>query len=64
MVPRLDGLTARRAVNQLKAIGLDVAVLGSGVVAGQSPNAGQQVKAGTRVTVRCAPRSLASVNLY
>lgn len=64
VVPRLDGLTARRAVNQLKAIGLDVAVLGSGVVAGQSPNAGQQVKAGTRVTVRCAPRSLASVNLY
>jgi hypothetical protein len=63
-VPHLEGFTARRAVNQLTALGLDAAVLGSGVVAGQSPRPGQQVKTGTRVTVRCVPRSLAAVNLY
>lgn len=63
-VPDLDGLPARRAVNRLSALGLEASVIGSGVVADQSPRPGRQVKAGARVTLRCVPRSLSTVNLY
>jgi cell division protein FtsI (penicillin-binding protein 3) len=63
-VPNLDGLPARRAVNRLAALGLEAAVIGSGVVADQSPRPGRPVKAGARVTLRCVPRSLSTVNLY
>jgi beta-lactam-binding protein with PASTA domain len=38
---------------------LDASIAGSGVVVAQSPTAGSQVKAGTRVRLRCEPRSVA-----
>jgi len=56
-VPNLSGAAIRRAINRLRSRGLDVAIEGSGVVVRQSPVPGQQVKKGTRVLIRCAPRT-------
>jgi cell division protein FtsI (penicillin-binding protein 3) len=55
VVPNLRGLSIRRAMNRLSTLQLDVNVNGSGVVAAQSPAAGEQVKVGTRVALRCQP---------
>ncbi|MEW6510417.1 MAG: penicillin-binding transpeptidase domain-containing protein [Bacteroidota bacterium] len=57
VVPDLRGFSIRRAVNRLAMEHLDVAVTGSGVVQSQSPKAGEQVKAGTRVAIRCGGRT-------
>ncbi|HEX9656586.1 MAG TPA: penicillin-binding transpeptidase domain-containing protein [Bacteroidota bacterium] len=57
VVPNLSGAAIRRAINRLRARELDVAIEGSGVVVRQSPPPGQQVKKGTRVLIRCAPRT-------
>jgi cell division protein FtsI (penicillin-binding protein 3) len=64
VVPDLRGLTVRRAVNRLSARQLDYIVEGSGIVAAQVPSAGERVKIGTSVTMRCAPRSLSMVTFY
>ncbi len=58
VVPNLHGLSMRRAVNRLVVNQLDAVLQGSGVVILQSPAAGQHVKIGTRVSVRCEPRLL------
>lgn len=60
LVPDLRGLTIRRALNSLITNQLDAAVSGSGVVVSQSPAAGQQVKTGTRVSMRCEQRMVAA----
>ena len=64
VVPDLRGMPMRRAINSLAIQRLEVSISGSGVVASQAPQAGQQVKLGTRVSVRCEPRnrSLLSMN--
>ncbi len=58
VVPDLRGLSMRRAMNRLATNQLDGALMGSGVVSAQSPSAGTQVRPGSRVLVRCAPRHL------
>jgi cell division protein FtsI (penicillin-binding protein 3) len=63
VVPNLRGLSARRALASLTVQNLDASVAGSGVVVAQSPTAGSQVKAGTRVRLRCEPRSVALAGL-
>jgi beta-lactam-binding protein with PASTA domain len=60
IVPDLRGLSLRRALNSLVTSQLDVSINGSGVVAAQNPAAGQSVRIGTRVTVRCEPRNFAA----
>jgi len=64
VVPDLRGMPMRRAINSLAIQLLEVSITGSGVVASQTPQAGQQVKVGTRVAVHCEPRnrSLLSMN--
>lgn len=64
VVPDVRRLPIRRAVNRLAMRRLDAGILGSGIVLGQSPQPGEQVKIGTRVTVRCEPRALAGSVLY
>ncbi len=57
VVPDLRGLSMRRALNRLATNQLDGQLSGSGVVAAQSPPAGTQVRPGSRILVRCVPRS-------
>jgi cell division protein FtsI (penicillin-binding protein 3) len=57
VVPDLRGLTMRRALNRLATNQLDGQLRGSGIVSAQSPAAGTQVRPGSRVLVRCVPRS-------
>lgn len=64
MVPDLKNLTIRRARNRLLTNHLDIDITGSGVVVAQNPQAGRQVKVGSRVHVRCIPRSLSTAVLY
>ncbi len=59
IVPDLRGLSLRRALNRLTVARLDVVVNGSGVVASQSIKAGEQVKAGTRISVMCEAKRIA-----
>jgi len=56
VVPDLHGLSMRRAMNRLATNQLDGQLVGSGVVSAQSPSPGTQVRPGSRVLVRCAPR--------
>ncbi len=58
LVPDVRGLSIRRAMNRLNTLQLDVDINGSGVVAAQTPAAGEQVKVGTRVVLRCQPPGL------
>jgi len=62
VVPSLLGLPMRRAVSMLALQHLDIALSGSGLVAAQSPAPGTQMKRGSRVMVRCEPRSLSLLN--
>ena len=64
IVPEVRGLTVRRAINRLAMQQLDVLVEGSGIVSVQLPPAGEHVKVGTSITIRCAPKSLSMVTLY
>jgi len=57
VVPELRNLTVRRAINLLTVQQLEAAVEGSGVVIAQVPAAGRQVKMGTRIAIRCEPKS-------
>jgi len=64
VVPDVRRLPVRRAVNRLAMRRLDTGILGSGIVTSQNPSPGEQVRIGTRVTVRCEPRTLAGTVLY
>ena len=63
-VPDVRGLTIRRAINRLTMQQLDVDVEGSGIVKTQSPGGGALARIGTRVAVRCEPKSVTMVTLY
>jgi cell division protein FtsI (penicillin-binding protein 3) len=63
-IPDVRGLTIRRAINRLTMQQLGVDVDGSGVVVSQFPAAGTQVRIGSKVTIRCAPKGAALVSLY
>jgi cell division protein FtsI (penicillin-binding protein 3) len=63
-VPDLRGMSVRRAINRLTAEKLDVAVVGSGIVIHHYPEANALAAPGTKVTLICEPKSLASVQLY
>lgn len=63
IVPDLRGLSLRRALNRLTLARLDVRVEGSGTVTAQSVRAGEQVKVGTRIGVRCEPKNLVATAL-
>jgi cell division protein FtsI/penicillin-binding protein 2 len=56
-VPDLRNLSIRRAMNRLALQHLTLSVRGSGRVVSQSPAAGQLVKPGTAIVVRCQSRS-------
>jgi stage V sporulation protein D (sporulation-specific penicillin-binding protein)/penicillin-binding protein 2B len=60
-VPDVRGLSLRRAMNRLSTQQLDININGSGVVAAQSPAPGEQVKVGTKVTLRCQARGSTSI---
>ena len=61
LVPDVRGLSLRRAMNRLSTQQLDININGSGVVAAQSPAPGEQVKVGTKVTLRCQARGSTSI---
>jgi cell division protein FtsI/penicillin-binding protein 2 len=63
VVPDVRRMSIRRAINRLAIDELDVGIAGSGVVVGQVPAPGQQVKVGTRVLLKCEPKSLGLVAL-
>jgi cell division protein FtsI (penicillin-binding protein 3) len=58
VVPNLQGLPIRRAMNKLTNERLGAEVGGSGIVAAQMPPAGTQVKVGSAVVLRCEPRRM------
>jgi cell division protein FtsI (penicillin-binding protein 3) len=64
VVPDLHGMSVRSAINRLTAEKFDVAVVGSGVVVHQSPEANTPVKQGERIVLICEPKPLASAQLY
>jgi cell division protein FtsI/penicillin-binding protein 2 len=64
VVPDVRRLTIRRAINRLTMQNLDVVVTGSGIVQSQNPRAGESVRVGTRVTLRCEPSGPPVTVLY
>lgn len=56
-VPDLRGMPIRRAINTLTMHELEAAVRGNGVVTDQAPHAGERVRIGTRVALRCVSRA-------
>jgi len=64
VVPDLHGMSLRRAINRLTVEKFDVAVIGSGVVVHQSPEANTPMKLGEKVILICEPRPLTSAQLY
>jgi cell division protein FtsI (penicillin-binding protein 3) len=56
-VPDLTGLTVRSALNRLRAEGLSMEILGSGVIVKQSVRPGARVQPGAVIHVVCRPRS-------
>lgn len=57
IVPDVRRMSIRRAINRLIMEGLDVNIVGSGIVTATTPDPGQQVPVGSRVLLRCEPRS-------
>lgn len=57
IVPDVRRMSLRRAINRLTMEELEVSIAGSGVVVAQVPAPRQQAKIGTRVSLRCEPRS-------
>jgi len=64
MVPDVRGTSIRRAVNRLTIGGIEVTVLGTGIVVSQSPYPGEQVKVGSKCTLYCKPKSVENASLY
>lgn len=62
-VPDVRRMSIRRAINRLSMDEFVVSVTGSGIVVGQVPGPGQQVKLGARVLLRCEPKSVSLVAL-
>jgi cell division protein FtsI (penicillin-binding protein 3) len=54
-VPSLIGLTVRQVIEQTGAAGLDVEIVGNGIVREQAPAAGAAVRRGAKIVVRCQP---------
>jgi cell division protein FtsI (penicillin-binding protein 3) len=54
-VPSLIGLTVRQVIEQAGAAGLEVDIVGNGIVREQAPGAGAAVRRGTKIVVRCQP---------
>ena len=52
-VPTLVGLPIRKVVETAAAAGLDVQIIGDGIVREQAPAPGTQVPTGTKIVVRC-----------
>jgi cell division protein FtsI (penicillin-binding protein 3) len=63
-MPDVKGLSVRRAVTRLVIEGLDVRVSGSGIVLGQEPSPGEQIKSGMKCVLRCEPKEIAGARLY
>lgn len=63
-VPDLRGMSVRRAVNKLAAERLGVSIVGSGIVLSQFPGPGMSMKAGSRVTIMCEPKTVTTAQLY
>ncbi len=63
-VPDVRGMSVRRAVNKLAAERYGVSIIGSGVVANQFPTPGTALKQGTKVTIMCEPKIIATAQLY
>jgi cell division protein FtsI/penicillin-binding protein 2 len=63
-VPDVRGMSLRRAVNKLAAEQYGVTIVGSGIVANQFPSPGTPMKQGTKVTIMCEPKVIATAQLY
>ncbi|MBM2841332.1 MAG: Penicillin-binding protein, partial [Bacteroidetes bacterium] len=61
IVPDVRRMSIRRAINRLTMEELEVSIAGSGVVVSQVPPPRQQVRIGTRVSLRCEPGSVGLV---
>jgi cell division protein FtsI (penicillin-binding protein 3) len=64
VIPDVRGLPIRRAVTRLALQRLDAAITGSGTVTAQSPMPGERAQPGSRVTIRCTPRSASALALH
>ncbi|MBI3194160.1 MAG: transpeptidase family protein, partial [Ignavibacteriae bacterium] len=58
VIPNLLGQSKRKAVNMLSQNQLDPVVEGTGVVVSQEPIAGSVVSRGTKVMLKCEPKSI------
>jgi beta-lactam-binding protein with PASTA domain len=64
LVPDVRGFSLRRAMARLRMEKLDVALNGSGRVVEQTPPPGTQIRVGSTVNLRCAPKSVPLAGLY
>lgn len=64
VVPNVVGMSVRRAINRLTIDEFEVSLEGSGTVVQQVPRGGEKVLIGSRVRIRCEPRTVASATLY
>ena len=62
VVPKFEGLSARRVTEECQALGLDMEMAGSGLAVQQDPPAGSKVPAGSRVRVQFAQQLCCSVS--
>lgn len=53
IVPTLIGLPIRKVIETAATAGLDVQIMGDGIVREQAPAPGTQVPTGTKVVVHC-----------
>ena len=61
VVPDVRGMSVRRAVSVLRLRKLEPVVSGSGTVRTQTPNAGQPLKTGAKVTLVCQQKSFTTL---
>jgi cell division protein FtsI (penicillin-binding protein 3) len=61
VVPDVRGMSVRKAVSVLRQKKLEPVVSGSGTVKTQTPNAGQPLKTGTKITLVCQQKSFTSL---
>jgi cell division protein FtsI (penicillin-binding protein 3) len=64
VVPDVQGMSLRRAINRLVVDDFDVSVRGSGIVVEQIPAAGQKAQLGATIHLVCEPRTISSAVLY
>lgn len=63
-IPDLRGMSVRRAVNTLTSEKLVPVLVGSGCVVSQFPAPGGPAPVGAKITVRCEPPPISTVQLY